>query len=230
MTNRTNLKLAALLGWLKRQLPLRAVPLTAEQLDDLKSDLMARRDAKRAADAKWRMDYEAKSRASHTNLKLCAVLCTLLMLSAFMPGCAKTTIIPPGTPAPPSQLVNDVTLAVNAGDALVQALPQIPVNIKTEVQAGVTQLNAALACVQQVVISNVGGTAETLAGVKCGTSVNLSAFSAQAQQYLTTFNAAFQVVIAYFAPTAAPVTVTAADKTAVRALAKRTATAQKQVK
>jgi hypothetical protein len=80
------------------------------------------------------------------------------------------------------------------------------------------------------VISNVGGTAETLAGVKCGTSVNLSAFSAQAQQYLTTFNAAFQVVIAYFAPTAAPVTVTAADKTAVKALAKRTATAQKQVK
>ena len=167
---------------------------------------------------------------NQTNLKLGACLGALLMLFTLMPGCAKTTITPPGTPAPPSQLVTDVASVVNLGDALVLALPQVPANIKTEVQNYVTQIDSALACVQSVIVANVGGTTEKLAGVNCGVSINLSAVSAQAQQYLASFQAAWQVVMAYFSPTAAPVTVTAADKTAVKALAKRTATAQKQVK
>jgi hypothetical protein len=148
------------------------------------------------------------------------LLALALCGAMLMVGCASTST-GPTPPAPtPSQIVADVTLGVEAGEALVAALPNIPANVKSEVQAGGALLNSALACIEVAVQANAGGAVEALSVTKCIGQVNISLFSPQAQQYLSAFNAALQVIVAYFTPQT-PVA-TAAEKSQVTSLAKRT--------
>lgn len=153
----------------------------------------------------------------------------------FQIGCSLapvTTTTPPTPSAPsaPSQLVTDITLGIDAGEALVQVIPSISSTVKAEVQAGAVQLNSALACIQNAVTENNGAEPQTGLGVtSCIASVNISSYSATAQSYLNDFKAALNVILNYFnlGSKDAVTSLTPATLTSIKSLTPRVQALQK---
>jgi hypothetical protein len=150
----------------------------------------------------------------------------------FQIGCSLgkiTTPSAPSAPSAPSQLVTDITLGIDAGEALVQVIPSISSTVKAEVQAGAVQLNSALACIQNAVTENNGAEPQTGLGVtSCIASVNIQA-SATAQSYLNDFKAALNVILNYFnlGSKDAVTSLTPATLTSIKSLTPRVQALQK---
>ena len=137
-------------------------------------------------------------------------LAVMTALSLGMVGCSG------------GQIVSGVQAVVAATEAVIEALPNIPAPVKSEVTGYLNLASSGVTCVNTELATADTGAARALKIASCFTGLNISALSPQAQAYVTAVNAAIQALLQLF-PTSGANTakLTMADRSNLFALEAR---------